>query len=127
MASVGTAALIMNALRGQAAARGQIIHGTLPASSNRYCASSVWSNEGDVGNVRFGSKADICAAKRHVRFTPDSDRKSEYLRFVMSALPPIADNCAEMGLRRKADIAEQKLLIEKKQHKSESRQKDFLF
>ena len=23
-------------------------------------------------NVRFGSKADICSAKRHVRFTPDS-------------------------------------------------------
>jgi hypothetical protein len=25
------------------------------------------------GDVRFGSKADICAAKRHVRFTPNSD------------------------------------------------------
>ena len=23
-------------------------------------------------NVRFGSKADICNAKRHVRFTPES-------------------------------------------------------
>ena len=23
-------------------------------------------------NVRFGSKADMCAAKRHVRFTPES-------------------------------------------------------
>jgi hypothetical protein len=28
------------------------------------------------GNVRFGSKADICAARGHVRFTPNSDRKS---------------------------------------------------
>jgi hypothetical protein len=55
MANVGTAALIINALRGQAAARGQS-HGTLPASSDRYYASSVWSNEGDVSNVRFGSK-----------------------------------------------------------------------
>jgi hypothetical protein len=27
-------------------------------------------------NVRFGSKADICSAKRHVRFTPNSDRES---------------------------------------------------
>jgi hypothetical protein len=27
-------------------------------------------------HVRFGSKADICAAKRHVRFIPDSDHKS---------------------------------------------------
>jgi hypothetical protein len=24
-------------------------------------------------NVRFGSKADICSAKGHVRFTPNSD------------------------------------------------------
>jgi hypothetical protein len=25
-----------------------------------------------VANVRFGSKADICGAKAHVRFTPES-------------------------------------------------------
>jgi hypothetical protein len=24
-------------------------------------------------HVRFGSKADMCGAKRHVRFTPNSD------------------------------------------------------
>jgi hypothetical protein len=24
-------------------------------------------------NARFGSKGDMCAAKRHVRFTPKSD------------------------------------------------------
>ena len=29
-------------------------------------------------NVRFGSKADMCSAKRHVRFTPNSDRKSGF-------------------------------------------------
>ena len=28
-------------------------------------------------DVRFGSKADICAAKRHVRFAPNSDRKAD--------------------------------------------------
>src|SRR5262245_2534777 len=27
--------------------------------------------------VRFGSKADICVAIGHVRFTPNSDRESE--------------------------------------------------
>ena len=27
-------------------------------------------------NVRFGSKADMCAATGHVRFTPNSDRES---------------------------------------------------
>jgi hypothetical protein len=39
-------------------------------------------------NVRFGSKADICSAKRHVRFTPNSDRESGFQHKVMSALPP---------------------------------------
>ena len=29
-------------------------------------------------NVRFGSKADICSAKGHVRFTPNSDRESGF-------------------------------------------------
>jgi hypothetical protein len=27
-------------------------------------------------HVRFGSKADMCGAPTHVRFTPNSDRKS---------------------------------------------------
>jgi hypothetical protein len=44
-------------------------------------------------HVRFGSQADICGATSHVRFTPDSDRESEFLRKVMSALPPKADMC----------------------------------
>jgi hypothetical protein len=44
-------------------------------------------------NVRFGSKADICAANSDVRFTPDSDRKSGFPQKVMSALPPKADMC----------------------------------
>jgi hypothetical protein len=30
-------------------------------------------------DVSFGSKADICSAKWHVRFTPKSDRKSGHL------------------------------------------------
>jgi hypothetical protein len=42
-------------------------------------------------DVRFGSKADICNAKRHVRFTPNSDRKSAFPHKVMSALPLKAD------------------------------------
>jgi hypothetical protein len=29
-------------------------------------------------HVRFGSKADICGATSHVRFTPDSDRESVF-------------------------------------------------
>src|SRR5262245_12933334 len=42
-------------------------------------------------NVRFGSKADICIAKRHVRVTPKSDRESRFPQKGMSALPLKAD------------------------------------
>jgi len=45
------------------------------------------------GYVRFGSKADVCVAKPHVRFIPNSDRKSRHVPMVMSALPPKADVC----------------------------------
>jgi len=44
-------------------------------------------------NVRFGSKADICAATPHVRFTPNSDRESRPAQTVMSALALKADMC----------------------------------
>jgi hypothetical protein len=37
------------------------------------------------------SDADICGAKRHVRFTPNSDRESGFPQKVMSALLPKAD------------------------------------
>jgi hypothetical protein len=47
--------------------------------------------------VRFGSKADICAAIRHVRFTPDNDRESGFPHKVMSALPPKADVCSALA------------------------------
>jgi hypothetical protein len=35
-------------------------------------------------NVRFGSKADICSAKGHVRFAPNSDRESGDLYTVLA-------------------------------------------
>ncbi|MGA6934180.1 MAG: hypothetical protein WB041_02155, partial [Pseudolabrys sp.] len=38
-------------------------------------------------------EADICAATSHVRFTPNSDRESDFPQTVMSALPPKADMC----------------------------------
>jgi hypothetical protein len=58
-------------------------------------------------NVRFGSQADICAAKRHVRFTPNSDRNNGHRQTVMSTLPPKADMCgalANVGYGPKADM-----------------------
>jgi hypothetical protein len=33
----------------------------------------------------------------HVRFTPNSDRKSRHAQMVMSALPPKADMCSALG------------------------------
>jgi hypothetical protein len=49
------------------------------------------------GNVRFGSKADMCSAKEYVRFTPDSDHESGHVPMVMSALPPKADMCGALA------------------------------
>jgi hypothetical protein len=47
-------------------------------------------------DFRFGSLADICSAKGHVRFAPNSDRESGCpANGVMSALPPKADMCGE--------------------------------
>jgi hypothetical protein len=43
--------------------------------------------------VRFGSKADMCGAREHVRFTPNSDHKSRHAALVMSALHLKADMC----------------------------------
>src|SRR5262249_54283999 len=51
----------------------------------------------DAGHVRFGSKADICTARAHVRFTPNCDRESRHPQPVMSALPPKADMCSALG------------------------------
>jgi hypothetical protein len=39
-------------------------------------------------------QADICDAKRHVRFTPNRDHESGLPQKVMSALPPKADMCS---------------------------------
>src|SRR5215831_15793889 len=39
----------------------------------------------------------MCVAKTHVRFAPNSDRKSGFPHNVMSALPPKADICAATG------------------------------
>ena len=44
-------------------------------------------------DVRFGSKADMCSAREHVRFTPNSDRQSEFPHNAMSALAPKGDMC----------------------------------
>ena len=44
-------------------------------------------------NVRFGSLADICSAKGHVRFAPNSNRESGFPQTAMSALPLKADMC----------------------------------
>ena len=39
----------------------------------------------------------MCSAKRHVRFAPNSDRKSGFPQNAMSALPLKADMCGALG------------------------------
>ena len=54
----------------------------------------------------------MCAAKSHVRFTPDSDRESEFSRTVMSALPPKADMCGlDENLSRSHQLGSMPLLL----------------
>jgi hypothetical protein len=55
----------------------------------------------------LGQKATFAVQKRHVRFTPNSDRESGFSQEAMSALPPTADMCsaqADVCLVPKADI-----------------------
>jgi hypothetical protein len=40
----------------------------------------------------------MCVAKRHVCFTPESDRKSRHAQKAMSALHPKADMCLQLGM-----------------------------
>ena len=57
----------------------------------------------------LGQKQTYAAAKRHVLFTPNSDRESEFSHKVMSALPSKADMCGATRVVRyglKADITE---------------------
>jgi hypothetical protein len=44
--------------------------------------------------------------KRHVRFTPNSDRESEFPQQAMSALPPKADMCSALADVRFGPIAD---------------------
>jgi hypothetical protein len=52
-------------------------------------------------NVRFGSQADVRTAKRHVRFTPDSDQESDFSQKPMSALTQKADMCGATRMSAK--------------------------
>src|SRR5262245_48516122 len=66
----------------------------------------------DPAHARFGSKADICVATSHVRFTPNSDRKSGLPQRVMSALPPKADMCDAISDARFGPKADIRLIIQ---------------
>ena len=78
------------------ALRGALALGQIDCQIDYSGRQTSWSrklnlNRQGPANVRFGSKADICAAKIHVRFAPNSDRESGHRQPVMSALPPEAD------------------------------------
>src|SRR5262249_12766350 len=76
-------------------------------SMAEHCFALQRTGRRTAWDVRFGSKADICAATSHVRFTPNNDRESGLSQKVMSALPPKADSCtaqAHVCYGPKADI-----------------------
>src|SRR4029078_6214780 len=52
-------------------------------------------------NVRFGSKADICAATSDVRFTPHSDRESRHASNGHVCFSPESEVCADASSERK--------------------------
>ena len=56
------------------------------AEGGRRCWCRVLSRVTGARDVRFGSEADMCNAPTHVRFAPNSDRKSGPPQNVMSAL-----------------------------------------
>jgi hypothetical protein len=74
-------------------------------------------------NVRFGSKADMCAANSDVRFTPYSDRESEIPQKAMSALIPKADMC---GATRDVRFAPKADMLNKLSGKYSERKSAFL-
>jgi hypothetical protein len=85
----------MNSRRLIVAPEGQQIVATF-ALAQEECPCPLWV------------KADICSAISHVRFTPNSDRKSGFPHKVMPALPPKAD----IRLRYFAGVSKSALLSE---------------
>src|SRR5262245_8118002 len=69
----------------------------LDTSSARILSRGAKPIYKSLPNVHFGSLADICSAKGHVRFAPNSDRDSGFPQTVMSALPPKADMCGAVA------------------------------
>src|SRR5262245_56499908 len=91
------------------------LQATRPINSRRLIvAPEAWTADRSNFYAYFGRgrcplwvEADICIAKRHVRFTPNSDRESRHPQTAMSALPPKADMCsalADVCFGPKADI-----------------------
>jgi len=70
-------------------------------SSGRRFAGQLHFVSGYTDDVRFGSKADMCGAQAHVRFTPNSDRESRHAAMVMSASPLKADGAAQREMSAK--------------------------
>src|SRR5262245_32332936 len=62
------------------------------------CQSSILSPPGC--DVRFGSKADMCSAKRHVRFSPNSDIKCDMVECPLWANSGLRMDYAKASDRR---------------------------
>jgi hypothetical protein len=78
-------------------------------------ALSIWA----ASYVRFGSKADMCIGKNHVRFPPNSDRESDFSQKSMSALTPKRTCAAQSGMSAKG---QKQICIEGKPGLSKSKE-----
>ena len=78
-------------------------------------ALSIWA----ASYVRFGSKADMCIGKNHVRFPPNSDRESDFSQKSMSALTPKQTCAAQSGMSAKG---QKQICIEGKPGLSKSKE-----
>jgi hypothetical protein len=58
-----------------------------------------------IGYVRFGSKADICSAKGHVRFTPESRHWRRYFLGVIGVERATWSSIARSKLMRLSNNA----------------------
>jgi hypothetical protein len=63
-------------------------------SAKRFCSSNLRDTR-PISPER--SNSVMCAAIRHVRFTPDNDRESRFPHKIMPALPPKANIFADRG------------------------------
>ena len=71
-------------------------------------------------DVRFGSKADICTAKRHVRFTPNSGHRAPLIRSpqLERVVSKLSELMAEVHVQAAGRMSEPEPILERHRAKA---------